>query len=196
MSVKKRKIYTEKDWKKADQIDRLYMHLLEPERWVLTPTDEEKLQRLRLVWKTVVKYNTPRQRLMPIIQAFQVSEREAFRLIESAKELFLDLLDLDYDLELRIMYDRYQQIAAKCKAEEDWDGVRKSMDSAQAVLEKIRASRPAEARNYTAITITNDFTQYQTTSTLPESIEDAIILDEHEQPIAVPEQETGTLFQR
>ena len=42
----KEKIYTQKDWEDADPLDKLYMHLMEPQRWELTFEQQERLEQL------------------------------------------------------------------------------------------------------------------------------------------------------
>lgn len=152
-------IYTEAQWAAADQIDRLYMHLLEPERWILTRTEDEMLEKLRQVWAIVCKKSTQRERIRLISENIAVSEKTVGRYIENATHLFGDLLKVDIDVELALAYDRYMKLYEKAKKTKDFESARRCQDSAVAILEKIASRAPVKKREYAGIVFTDDHTR-------------------------------------
>lgn len=154
--MKKSRIYTERDWRAADGLDRLYIHLLEPGRWELTMQEEERLDALRTVWKVITQKSRQRERLAVICEMLTVSERTAYKYIQDATALFGETLDIDHTLELRLAYERYLHIHDLAKKEEDWDNARRALDSAMTVRHEIEQRQPKRAKVYAAILFTND----------------------------------------
>lgn len=153
----KEKIYTERDWKDADTLDKLYMHLMEPERWELSYDHQDKLQMLRQVWAIICDKRTQRERIRLIIDSFPIiSERSIGRLMKDAVHLFGDILKTDVDTELRLMYDRYIEIGVKAEKDSDYDTARRCQDSARDILLQIESRTPVERKQYTAILFTDN----------------------------------------
>lgn len=153
---KKPRIYTERDWKAADGLDRLYIHLMEPERWALMPQEEEKLEALRTAWKIICQKSRQRERLLLIAEMCGVTERSAYRYMQDAVALFGETLHIDHDLELHLAYERYLSIHEAAKKEEDWDNARRALDSAMTVRHEIEARQPKREKVYAAILFTTD----------------------------------------
>lgn len=153
---RKQRIYTERDWKAADGLDRLYIHLMEPERWVLSELEETKLEGLRTTWKIICQKSRQRERLLLIAEMCQVTERTAYRYMQDAVALFGETLHIDHDLELHLAYERYLSIHEAAKKEEDWDNARRALDSAMGVRHEIEARVPKDKKVYTAIIFTSD----------------------------------------
>ena len=157
MGRNKEKIYTERDWKDADTLDKLYMHLMEPERWDLSYEQQDKLQMLRQVWAIICDKRTQRERIRLIIDSIPIiSERTIGRLMKDAVHLFGDILKTDVDTELRLMYDRYIEIGVKAEKDSDYDTARRCQDSARDILLQIESRTPVERKQYTAILFTDN----------------------------------------
>lgn len=157
MSIQKhRKIYTEADWHAADPIDRIYMHLMEPERWELTQAEDEKLEALRMVWSIICKQSTPRARIRMISQQIDVTERTVQRYINDAQTLFGDILTVDMDLELNLAYSRLMKLHDKATKSGDYETARRCQDNALLVLARIEARGPKEKKIYSSITFTSN----------------------------------------
>lgn len=153
---KKQRIYTERDWKAADALDRLYIHLMEPERWALMPQESEKLDALRTAWRIICQKSRQRERLLLIAEMCGVTERSAYRYMQDAVALFGETLHIDHDLELHLAYDRYLSLHESAKKEEDWDNARRALDSAMTVRNEIEMRQPKREKVYAAILFTND----------------------------------------
>lgn len=156
MSKQPKRIYTERDWQAADPLDRLYMHLMEPQRWVLNSNEDDRLDRLRKVWAIMCEKATTRERIALISEQVEVTERTVYRDMEDAKRLFGDILNFDIELELRLAYDRYMELYEKAKADKDYDTARRCHDSALGVLAQIEQRTPKKQKIYPQITFTDD----------------------------------------
>jgi hypothetical protein len=163
MSRAKQRIYTEREWKDADPMDRLYMHLMEPERWNLNEIEENKLDILSGVWKIMVKKASPRERIRIISRTYDCTERSAFRYVQEATRLFLETLDVDHELELRLAYHRFMKIHEKAKENDKSDDTQKALDvarraleSAMKVREQLEQRQPKKARIYADVVFTDD----------------------------------------
>lgn len=156
MGRTKQRIYSLREWEAADPLDRLYIHLMEPERWGLNPKEEEMLEKLRIVWAIVCEKNTQRERIRLISEQILVSERTVSRYIQDALHLFGDILRVDMDLELSLAYERYMHLYEKSKAAEDFDTARRCQDSAVEILAKIEARSPKEGKKYAQLVFTDD----------------------------------------
>lgn len=156
MSRQPKRIYSERDWQAADPLDRLYIHLMEPHRWVLNNVEEDRLDRLRKVWAIMCEKATTRERIALISEIVDVTERTVYRDMDDATRLFGDILKLDVDLELRLAYDRYMELFEKAKDDKDYDTARRCQDSALAVLAQIEAKTPKKGKVYAQILFTND----------------------------------------
>lgn len=150
------KIYTEKEWAEADPLDKLYMHLVEPERWALTYQQEDKLDQLRQVWAILCKKTTARARIKLISQHVDVTERTVHRIMNDAKHLFGDMLSVDVDLEYQLAYERLMKLHDKAAENKDYETARRCQDNALAVLERIEQRAPKKRKEYPTITFTSN----------------------------------------
>lgn len=156
MGRNKQRIYSLREWEAADPLDRLYIHLLEPERWNLNPKEEEMLDRLRKVWAIVCEKSTQRARIKLISEQIEVSERTVQRYINDSIRLFGDILRVDMDLELSLAYERYMKLYSKAVKAKDFDTARRCQDSATAILDKIEARQPKQQKVYAELIFTSD----------------------------------------
>lgn len=151
-----KRIYTEREWQAADGLDRLYIHLMEPDRWILNDQEDEMLERLREVWAIVCKKSTQRERIKLISEQILVSERTVVKYIQDATHLFGDILKVDMDLELALAHERYMKLYKKALDAKDFDTARRCQDSATVILEKIESRQPRTAKVYAALVFTSD----------------------------------------
>ncbi len=156
MSRTKDKLYTEADWEAADPIDRLHMHLMEPERWTLTQAEDEKLETLRQVWSIVCNKTTQRARIRLISLHIDVTERTVQRYINDAQHLFGEILKVDVDIELDLAYARFMKLHDKACKDKDYETARRCQDNALNVLERIQVRAPKKAKQYPSITFTSN----------------------------------------
>lgn len=156
MGRNKLKIFTEQDWKDADPIDRLHMHLLEPERWALTIEEDDRLEALRMVWSIMCKQATPRGRIKMISQHIHVTERTVHNYMRDAQLLFGEILQIDVVLELNLAYSRIMKLYEKASKAGDFETARRCQSDALDIMARIEAKQPKEAKKYPTITFTSD----------------------------------------
>lgn len=151
-----KRLFTEKEFREASQIERMHMHLLEPDKWVLTETDAEKLVKLRGVWKIIMANLRPMNRIMAIVEGYSCTERYARELITEAGELFMVTIDFDAELERLITRDRYLKIHEKASKDGDYETAMKALEKADSILKEIEISKPKTQKVYAMITPTTD----------------------------------------
>lgn len=154
--MKKKQLYTIEDFKQADPLTKLYIHMMEPERFELSWKQVERLDDLKAVWRIIVKKPNNKDRIRAVVEAFQCDDRIAYRMMGEAAQLFVDTLDVDHDLELRLAYSRMMKIVEKAEAAHDYEAARRALESAQGLLDKIEARTPKQAKQYAQIIVTSD----------------------------------------
>ena len=152
---RKEPLFSRNDWKEADQLGRIYIHLLQPE-FELEYPDEEKLEQLKQVWAILGKTMSKMKQIRRIEEFCGVTTRTAFKFIDEAQQLFGQILKVDSEVELAAMKERYYRLADKAEKEGDYDTARRCIDSAQALIAKIEASQPAQKRVFATVIFTDD----------------------------------------
>lgn len=151
-----KRAFSQKEWDEADEIKRMYIHLIEPIKWPLSDHLAKLLERYRGVWAVMMSTKAPRARIVQITWAYQVTERCAYEYIQTAKYLFGEVLDVDPWIEKRAAYDRMIRLSERAEENGDYDTAVKAVDKAIALLERIEATTPAEPKIYRPITVTTN----------------------------------------
>lgn len=160
--AKQNRIFSLEEFQNADRVERCYIHLLEPTRFVLTASEQSFLDDLRKVWAILCEKNTQRDRVGAIAEILAVSERTVGRHIRDAQYLFGEILELDTLFELRLMYDRYLKLYEQVLQDgignpfNNFDNARRALDSANKILLEIELRKPREPREYQGIVFTDD----------------------------------------
>lgn len=160
--AKQNRIFTEAEFKAAERVDRCYIHLMEPRRFVLTVAEQQFLDNLRKIWAIMCEQNTQRDRIRLISEVVDVSERTVGRYMKDAQYLFGEILELDVLFELHLMYDRYMKLYETVAQDgnatpfSNFDNARRALDSAKEILREIELRKPREAKEYQAILFTDD----------------------------------------
>lgn len=152
----RRRLYTLKDWESADETDRMWMHMQEPERWTLSPREDETLQKLKAVWALVMENTRPTKRVKAIMEAFDCTSKTAYVYIRRATDIFGDLLDIDHTLEMHLAYDKALHLMQLAEEEGEIETAQKCLKTAEEIRAKIEAKKPRETKQYVSITITNN----------------------------------------
>ena len=71
------RLFTELDFKEADDLGKIYISLMEPGKFPLTPTLEKRLENLRSAWAAMLSEPTQRRRIAKIAESSEVTERTA-----------------------------------------------------------------------------------------------------------------------
>ncbi len=129
---------------------------MEPDRWVLSAPEEDKMDALTTTWKIIVKKASPRERIRLITRSLDCTERTAYRYIQDATKLFMETLDLDHELELRLAYHRFSRIHDEARTDKDWDGARRALDSAMNIRAQIESRQPVKVKSYARLIVVDD----------------------------------------
>jgi hypothetical protein len=151
-----KRLYTLKDWESGDDFDRMWMSMQEPDRWVLTPREDSTLQKLKAVWALVMENTRPTQRVKAITEAYDCTPKTAYTYIRQATDLFGDLMNIDHELEMHLAYDKALHLMQLAEQDGDIETAQKCLKTAQDIREKIENKTPRQAKQYVAITITNN----------------------------------------
>lgn len=171
MGRPKNKIFTEDDWKDANQIDRLYMNILEPDRWKLSMADEQKLELLRETWAIMGKKAAYASRLKLMQQHVDATEGQIAKYFREAQELFGDLLQVNIETELQAAYQRFMRLYEKAQTAGDFEAARRCQGDALKVLDLLELRKPKQQKQYPNIIFTSDPKALRPRNAEPEDIE-------------------------
>lgn len=89
--LSKRRAYNANDWKNADRLGKLRIHVADPDDFKLSPTDEEYLYRIRRCWVIFSQHYTNASQLAALHNEFStLSDRSLRKLIQDAKAFYGD----------------------------------------------------------------------------------------------------------
>lgn len=149
-------LYTKADWDAAAPLDRLYIHLMQPEDFPLSVSEEIRLEALRETFAVMCSKMSNWRRLKVLRKVFEVSERTILRYMEDAKYLFGDILKTDAQIELVLLKDKYYALAERAELAGDYNTARRCYDSAQAIIKRIQENLPKEKRMFAAVIFTDN----------------------------------------
>lgn len=155
LSRKQRQLFTRHDWNQADRLEKIYIHLLQPE-FDLTYEEEDYLDTLKQVWSILGKTMTKMKQVRLIEEFAGVTTRTAFKYIDEAQALFGEILKTDAEMELAALKERYYRLADKAEKDGDFDTARRCIESAQGLIDKIEAMKPKKQRVFATVIFTDD----------------------------------------
>lgn len=150
------KLFTQSDWETAAPLDRLYIHLMQPEEFPLSVAEEIRLEALRETFAVMCSKMSTWRRIKVLRKVFEVSERTIHRYMEDAKYLFGDILKTDAQIELVILKDKYYALAERAELAGDYNTARRCYDSAQAIIKRIQENLPKDKRVFAAVIFTDN----------------------------------------
>jgi hypothetical protein len=130
-------VFSETDFQSGTRIERLYMHLVEPKRHLLSYEEDEYLNDMRSVWTIMVEQKTQLGRIRLISETIAVSERTVRRYMDDAVFLFGDILKVDKTFELNFFKEWLLKLAEKAETDEDIETARKCIADAAAISQKL-----------------------------------------------------------
>jgi|GEM_PF-1047965 len=140
MAKKKNELFTQEDWDAGSSLDRLYMYLLEPNRWYLSDIEFKRLDHLRQVWGIMCDNMVQRERIKLIVALMDnmTTEKTVKSLMSDAQYLFGDILSINAELELYILKEQYYELAKKAREDKDYATAKKCLDGARDIVLRIR----------------------------------------------------------
>ena len=125
------RLFTELDFKEADDLGKIYISLMEPGKFPLTPTLEKRLENLRSAWAAMLSEPTQRRRIAKIAESSEVTERTARKIMDDAAYLFGDILFVDDEFEKAFIYDKLKELAKKAEDDDNYEVAGKLWTQAQ-----------------------------------------------------------------
>lgn len=149
-------IFTEKDWKDADRLGRIYMHLVEPRKWELSYEDEDHLNRCKAAWESLFAFPTTISRVRHLADTFQMTEMSARKALDDAAKLFGNIMKLNKSLELHMSRERFLGLGKKAEDMGDYEVARRCYESADKVMAEIERQKPPVTKVYPALILTDN----------------------------------------
>jgi len=135
----------------------MYIHLIEPQRFPLTRSEQERLGSLRATWAIMVENSSQRERVRLISEAVGVTERTVYRHMEDAVFLFGDLLRVNKQFELNFIKEKLYLLADRAEEDGDIETARKCLSDAANIAQKLEeASELANSVELPALIFTSD----------------------------------------
>lgn len=154
--LKAKRIFTAGDWAAASEIDKIYIHMIDPDRFHLTETLAERFKNLRIVWSIYCERHSSAIRIKEIAEQLSVSEPTANRLIKDAMYIFGDLIAVDTKAELEIGYQRYMAMLDMSMEKKDYEQAAKIQANATKLLDSLRLLEKPAKKQYTTIVFTDN----------------------------------------
>lgn len=150
------RLFTSEEWEEADPLEKLYIHLMQPDEFPLSASQEVRLETLRQAWAVMCSKMNTWRRIKLIRKVFEVGERTAYRYMEEAQWLFGEVLKTDAEIDLVLLKDKYYSLAERAEMAGDFDTARRCYDSALAIVKRIEENRPKEKKRFATIIFTSN----------------------------------------
>lgn len=134
------------DFKRADLVDRLYMYMIQPSTFegVISFDEKDRLEKIKAAHALLLEFGSE-YKVAGILRSRYPELKKhaglAESLISDTKRLFGDIQGLNEQYERYIIKEKYYKVIEEAQAAEDFETVRKCLDSI-AKLEGL--NRPAE----------------------------------------------------
>ena len=124
---------------------------MDSNKFELNNQDEQKYVLLRKIWGILGQTLNKARQVELICDRCGIEEREAYRLIKQAEEIFGKLSEVDEWIEFQSLKQRYYLMADLAEKEGDYETARRCLDSARQIMEQQNAKKPREARVYAQV---------------------------------------------
>ena len=119
--LSKVRVFTDKMFKNATPIERMYIHMMEPERFVLNNTDHVRLEEIKDCFSLVNDKISAAEQIQLILENIRSIEtwESANKLLREMETLFGDVVTRNREYTRTLYINKLRSLAAK--AEEDGD---------------------------------------------------------------------------
>ena len=117
----KRRVFTEKEYAAADPVERIYMHLLQPDELHLDKYDAQRLDYLKTAFAIACEEASGFERVRKMMAASGLTERNAYQYILDSITLFGDVLKVNKDLEKAVIRERLVKLANLAHEKGDYE---------------------------------------------------------------------------
>jgi hypothetical protein len=117
----KKRLFTEAEYSVADPLERIYMHLLQPDELKLNMYDELRLKNLKIAFAIACEEGSHFTRIKKVSEALDVNSRNAQKWIADSLLLFADILKVNKDLEKAVIREKLVKLAEKANERGDYE---------------------------------------------------------------------------
>lgn len=111
-----RRIFKPKDFREASKIDRLYMHLLQPDDFTLNGHEQKHLERLRQVFALVGQEPSDAKAVALVEGAMpELSKSTIYRAIRDMKKLFGEITLRNREFDRQVLGEKLLALALKAE---------------------------------------------------------------------------------
>lgn len=117
----KRRVFTEAEYAAADPVERIYMHLLQPDELHLNKYDAQRLDYLKTAFAIACEEASGFERIRKMTAVTGLSERNAHQYILDSIRLFGDVLKVNKDLEKAVIREKLIKLAELAHEKKDYE---------------------------------------------------------------------------
>lgn len=160
MSQKSLRIYSHKDFSKADRIDRIKMHLVEPDRFTLFEHEEDYLRKLTQAYQQCFNELRQSEAVTWIQNNIHGCETwyKANRVFDDMTLVFGHFVNKNLEYRRQIVVERLYFYAAKLEEAENWEAAAKVSEKAAKLegLDKILPDFDPDAFEFPEIEVNSN----------------------------------------
>lgn len=117
----KKRLFTEAEYAAADPVERIYMHLLQPDELQLNKYDAQRLDYLKTAFAIACEEASGFERIRKFMAASGLSERQSQQYLLDAITLFGDVLKVNKDLEKAVIREKLIKLAQLAHEKGDYE---------------------------------------------------------------------------
>ena len=122
------KLFDGVDFKKSDKINRMYMHLMAPDMFVLRDAEEKYLKQIRQAWTIITQEFRTKKESRHLINEL-INPRSATKLILDTEALFGRLDKVNIEAQTSIYREQLTLLAQKAIKKDDIEEGRKCIEA-------------------------------------------------------------------
>lgn len=143
-TLSRKRVFSLKDFKAADRVDRFYIHMMQPSDFELNDQDKRYLEVLKRAYVIMCEGHTRREMVIQIAALEEEASQNTYRILRDAESLFGRFEDVDRRIQRGIIRERLELLAKKAKENEDIEEERKCYE---ALIKLDRLDQPEMAAN-------------------------------------------------
>lgn len=122
-----RRVYSRIQFQRAGRLERLLIHMTEPETHKLQPKEQQLLTRLQEVYPLISDTGSRGDAIDNIIKEFHIGRSGASRLYEDCSELFGQMLQVDKRFDRSILREKLYKLYEMAEAASDFAEARQCL---------------------------------------------------------------------
>jgi hypothetical protein len=118
--LSKKRVFDLVEFKNATKIERMYMYMIEPDRFVLAEDEERYFHILRQSYAVIAEFDRPRGEVIEAINTIKGDFRaSAYKIIKDAQALYGMFEEIDKRVQRAIVREKLKMLAMKAQEQND-----------------------------------------------------------------------------